>query len=575
MRIKNLILSIVSLALVFSCAREGGASDPAEREPTFRIVHYSAEVSEAVTTKATVDGGNHYIFEEGDRLYVAGTGENAEKLYGFLHLITGAGATTAHFEGDLYCIENDEEFELTSSTPVSVTLVSSNDQIHLVSGGKITDTEYPDDECAADFAEAVRKFSDFTDSGMFGSRSFTLSQQSSFLIFHVRMKAEEEAPEDRVITAKLYSDVNSISTLLKTADITVSEAGSVPFVLAFKGGIVSLENAFLRLEWKDSEDEDQSKDFGVSPQALAANHYYSVSRSTIEANNEFHIRAKEDGTTTVTFKYTYATGGIEYLSQDLDVTDWTQYDGSPLSLSKDDVVYFRGTRTNCDCIGATQLFTANQICYIAGDITSLLADDSSYDPYAFRSAFSNGTCVDAVTTPAEVNWVDIDSADPLILPSFTSAECYREMFRACTSLTSVPDLPATSLSSQCYFNMFRSCTGLEYADIELPATSLAEDCYREMFRQCSNLKSVPVFRAPTLVARCYQQMLSNCTSLLSVTCLATDISATKCTDNWMSGVTNNNTRIFYRASTMPVGSGGWTRGNNGIPSNWTVDVYTE
>lgn len=575
MRIKNLILSIVSLALVFSCAREGGASDPAEREPTFRIVHYSAEVSEAVTTKATVDGGNHYIFEEGDRLYVAGTGENAEKLYGFLHLITGAGATTAHFEGDLYCIDNDEEFELTSSTPVSVTLVSSNDQIHLVSGGKITDTEYPDDECAADFAEAVSKFSDFTGSGTFGSRSFTLSQQSSFLIFHVRMKAEEEAPEDRVITAKLYSDVNSISTLLKTADITVSEPGSVPFVLAFKGGIVSLENAFLRLEWKDSEDEDQSKDFNVSPQALAANHYYSVSRSTIEANNEFHIRAKEDGTTTVTFKYTYNTGGIEYFSDDLGVTDWTPYEGGALSLAKDDVVYFKGTRADCDCNGNTQLFIteSNKVCYIGGDITSLLDDPTQLAPNAFRSAFSNGNSNN--TNPDSVTWVDIDPADPLLFPAFTSVNCYREMFRACTSLTSVPNLPAMSLSSQCYFNMFRSCTGLEYADIELPATSLAEDCYREMFRQCSNLKSVPVFRAPTLVARCYQQMLSNCTSLLSVTCLATDISATDCTANWMSGVTNNNTRIFYRASTMPVGSGGWTRGNNGIPSNWTVDVYTE
>lgn len=580
MRIKNLILSIVSLALVFSCAREGGASDPAEREPTFRIVHYSAEVSEAVTTKATVDGGNHYIFEEGDRLYVAGTGENAEKLYGFLHLITGAGATTAHFEGDLYCIENDEEFELTSSTPVSVTLVSSNDQIHLVSGGKITDTEYPDDECAADFAEAVRKFSDFTDSGMFGSRSFTLSQQSSFLIFHVRMKAEEEAPEDRVITAKLYSDVNSISTLLKTADITVSEAGSVPFVLAFKGGIVSLENAFLRLEWKDSEDEDQSKDFGVSPQALAANHYYSVSRSTIEANNEFHIRAKEDGTTKVTFKTTYATGTgeIQYLSYDLGVDDWTPYDGSALSLSKDDVVYFKGTRTNCDCIGATQLFTAtdntgtvNKVCYIAGDITSLLADPTHFADNAFRSAFSNGTCVDEVTTPAEVNWVDIDSADPLILPSFTSAECYREMFRNCSSLTTVPALPATTVSPRCYWNMFRKCNGLTTASGVLPATTLEEDCYRELFRECEYLQSAPRLPAPTLAVRSYRQMFAGCKRLLEVTCLATDISATDCTLNWMNGAKNNSACTFYKASTMPVGSGGWTRGNNGIPSNWTVE----
>lgn len=563
MRIKNLILSIVSLALVFSCAREGGASDPAEREPTFRIVHYSAEVSEAVTTKATVDGGNHYIFEEGDRLYVAGAGENADKLYGFLHLITGAEATTAHFEGDLYCIDNDEEFELTSSTLVSVTLVSSNDQIHLVSGGKITDTEYPDDECAADFAEAVSKFSDFTGSGTFGSRSFTLYQQSSFLKFNVRMKAEEEAPEDRVITAKLYSDVNSISTLLKTADITVSEAGSVPFVLAFKGGIVSLENAFLRLEWKDSEDEDQSKDFGVSPQALAANHYYSVSRSTIEANNEFHIRAKMEGKTSVTFRYTYATGGIEYFSPDLNVNDWTHYDGSTLELYQNNVVYFRGTRSDCDCNGnGVHLFDADKVCYIAGKIGSLLADDSSLAQYAFRSAFSNGDSNN--TNPAAVTFVDIYPDDPLILPSVTSNNCYREMFRACTSLTSAPALPATTVAEGCYFNMFRKCTGLtSVANITLPALTLQPDCYREIFRDCTGLTSVPELPAPTLVDRCYQQMLSGCTKLTSITCLATDISATDCVTNWVQNIKTTGT--FYKDSGMT----GWISGTN-VPSSWTI-----
>ena len=114
--------------------------------------------------------------------------------------------------------------------------------------------------------------------------------------------------------------------------------------------------------------------------------------------------------------------------------------------------------------------------------------------------------------------------------------------------------------------MFRSCTGLVHADIELPATTLAEDCYRELFRQCSNLQSVPTLPAQTLVARCYQQMFAACTSLLSVTCLATDISATSCTENWMSGAKNNAACIFYKASTMT----GWSRGNSGILSSWQV-----
>ena len=318
--------------------------------------------------------------------------------------------------------------------------------------------------------------------------------------------------------------------------------------------------------------ENDHKEFAIDDKVLAINNYYTVSRSTIDLGNPFHIRAKEDGTTNVTFKY---TGGIQYICYDLGVDDWTDYDGRSLALSKDYVVYFQGTRADCDCVGATQLFTANQVCYIGGKITSLLADPTQFAANAFRSAFSNGTCVDAVTTPAEVNWVDIDSADPLILPSFTSAECYREMFRNCSSLTSLPDLPATTVAARCYWNMFRLCTGLTAACDVLPATTLAEDCYREMFRQCSNLKSAPILPAPTLVVRSYRQMFAACTSLLSVTCLATNISAEGCTYQWMSGTKNSNTCYFYKDSTMVVGSGGWPRNDGGILSNWKVEDYVQ
>ena len=317
--------------------------------------------------------------------------------------------------------------------------------------------------------------------------------------------------------------------------------------------------------------ESDHKEFAIDDKVLAVNNYYTVPRSTIDLGNPFHIKAKEDGTTNVTFKYTYGTGGIQYLSYDLGVDDWTNYDGSALSLSKDYVVYFKGTMADCDCNGNTQLFTtgSNKVCYIGGNITSLLANDTQLAANAFRSAFSKGDSNS--TNPGAVTWVDIDPTDPLILPSFTATNCYREMFRNCTSLHSVPALPATSISPQCYFNMFRSCTGLVHADIELPATTLAEDCYRELFRQCSNLQSVPTLPAQTLVARCYQQMFAACTSLLSVTCLATDISATSCTENWMSGAKNNSACKFYKASTMT----GWTRDNNGILSNWQVQDYSE
>ena len=80
--------------------------------------------------------------------------------------------------------------------------------------------------------------------------------------------------------------------------------------------------------------------------------------------------------------------------------------------------------------------------------------------------------------------------------------------------------------------------------------------------------------APTLAVRSYRQMFAGCTSLISVTCLATDISASNCTYQWMSGTKNSNTCHFYKASTMGVGvSGGWTRGDTGILSNWQYSDY--
>lgn len=555
MRVKYFIFCILALAFLFSCKQEVLAPVPPEEKPNFHTVPYYAEVCEAVTTKATVDEDYHYVFETGDRLYVSGVGDNAAKLYGFLHLTTGAGATSAHFEGDLYCAD---DLELTSSTSISVTLVSSNDQIHTISGARVTGTSYSAGQIASDFGEAVSRFSDFTSSGQFGDHEYALNQQSSFLVFKIRMKAEEEAPLNREITAKLYNDDHD--ELLRETVITVSDAGSVPFVFAFPANEV-LSEASLRLEWLNSEDALQSHDFEISDQTLAANNYYTVSRATFF--DGFRIKATENETR-MTFKYTFANGGIEY-STDLG-EHWAHYEGAEFSLNAGDEVCFRGERATCDCNGATQLFWADKVCYIAGKIGSLLADDSTLAANAFRSAFSNGNSNN--TNPAFVTFVDIDPSDPLILPDVTSNNCYREMFRACTSLTSIPDLPATTVAEGCYFNMFRKCTGLTSANITLPAMELAPDCYRELFRECENLTSVPVLRAPVLATRCYQQMFAACSKLGEIVCLATSIPNNNCIENWMNGIKSTGT--FYKSSETDI----FAPGQRGIPPGWTVTNYT-
>ena len=102
---------------------------------------------------------------------------------------------------------------------------------------------------------------------------------------------------------------------------------------------------------------------------------------------------------------------------------------------------------------------------------------------------------------------------PSILPATTLADsCYAGMFIDCTSLITAPALPATTLAASCYYEMFKYCTNLTTAPA-LPATTLADSCYGRMFLSCSNLTSAPKLPAATLFESCYAGMFEDCTSL--------------------------------------------------------------
>ena len=148
-----------------------------------------------------------------------------------------------------------------------------------------------------------------------------------------------------------------------------------------------------------------------------------------------------------------------------------------------------------------------------------------------------------------------------------SYACYNGMFSRCSSLTTTPNLQATTLADNCYDNMFQGCTSLQTAP-ELPATTLANGCYQGMFSGCTSLTTAPELLATTLANGCYQGMFSSCSSLNSITCLATDISANMCTYYWVNGVADEGK--FIHAD----GMSSWTRGDNGIPTNWISADYS-
>ena len=145
--------------------------------------------------------------------------------------------------------------------------------------------------------------------------------------------------------------------------------------------------------------------------------------------------------------------------------------------------------------------------------------------------------------------------------------CFRRIFYGCTSLTTAPALPATTLAINCYDNMFRGCTNLTTAP-ELPATTLKTSCYDSMFYSCTSLTTAPKLPATTLADYCYNSMFYGCTKLNYIKMLATDISADDCLYNWVDGVANTGTFIKHPNMNSLI------IGDSGIPDGWSVQDYS-
>ena len=194
-------------------------------------------------------------------------------------------------------------------------------------------------------------------------------------------------------------------------------------------------------------------------------------------------------------------------------------------------------------------------CYYAmfQDCSALTTIPSNYLP-AMTLAMS---CYEAMFEGC----TGITSAPTLPATSMADA-CYADMFRF-TGLVQAPALPSTNLAERCYLGMFMTCRNLTNPP-ELPATTLEKDCYHYMFSGCTALVTASTLPAPTLVRCCYDTMFTDCSSLKYVTCLATDISAPIATDKWLRGVSSSGR--FTKASSMSD----WTRGEDGIPTGWTI-----
>ena len=144
---------------------------------------------------------------------------------------------------------------------------------------------------------------------------------------------------------------------------------------------------------------------------------------------------------------------------------------------------------------------------IGGNINSLVKVNFEEDTtcYAFYDSSADTGFFQGKTK--------LKSTGKLILPATTLVNnCYRRMFRNCSSLTTAPELPATTLADSCYYQMLFGCASLTTAPA-LPATTLANNCYAGMFANCGSLTKTPTLPATTLAQNCYWAMFQGCTSL--------------------------------------------------------------
>ena len=274
------------------------------------------------------------------------------------------------------------------------------------------------------------------------------------------------------------------------------------------------------------------------------------------------------------------TVDLEYSLDDGET--WTQWDFSAISLSDGQSVSFKGLNTTfATSSNDYNKFVMTGSIAAHGNIMSIIDDGALTTTtipanYCFYSLFLGCTSLTTApelpaTTLANNCYGDMFSGCTSLttapeLPATTlENSCYQNMFSRCSSLTTAPELPATILANSCYRGMLSNCTSLTTAQSILPATILANSCYGDMFYGCRSLTTAPELPAPTLANGCYWNMFYRCSSLNSIKCLAINISAKNCTANWVNGVSSTGT--FIKAANMTD----WTTGVNGIPEGWTVE----
>lgn len=547
-------LTILATLLVLAACRKEPVEPVGPLTPEgegWTKVHFRATATGNPETKATLDGiERSYLFERDDLLYVVDSDhKNAPSdavLYGILYLISGAGASTAVFEGDLMYFDGDsgsssykEPQKPADNMAITATLISKQQRddgfftFVTDNDGKIaTGPNFGTSSIADTFSEAVEKYSWFTDDATYGKPSFSLAQQTAFLKFSLSF--------DNDVTGELSVNMtnNNGAVSLFTHNVTPDTYHQAGFVAAFKGGDVTLSNAKVTVTDVATSGTAFNKSKALNSAALQGNRYYNVVKTFLDLSH-FTIQAPDGASTEITFHSDYAVD-IRYSS---DGTNWKYASTNPtVTLNNGASVMVEGKRTTYqNTSGTAPLFESTNACFIYGDIMSLFCDENYENiPTAFTAQHAlEGTFKGLAN-------IDIHPARPLLLSASTLTDyCYYQsfsgsgitrapefadeegnpaaasipqyackwMFKDCTQLAAALELPATNVAQEGYYGMFSGCTAMATPPASLATTLSGSAACQQMFLGCTSLLYAPDLPALTIPTNGYREMFSGCTSL--------------------------------------------------------------
>lgn len=270
------------------------------------------------------------------------------------------------------------------------------------------------------------------------------------------------------------------------------------------------------------------------------------------SNEYFYIENDYNGNNTISITTSVGTGTItgnhaSKLEYSKDKENWTtitlRNTTQTISMNSGDKVYFRNDNGYFNWYNNSKdrfftKITCSEIHSVGGNINTLLDytdDNVSCSPYCFYNLFYGNN--------------KLTNAENLYMSSILDIYCYSSMFEGCTSLTSAPALPATTLAQSCYSYMFSTCSSLTTPPA-LPATTLANYCYSSMFYNCTSLASAPTLTATTLTTNCYSSMFWGCSSLTSAPALPATTLAMSCYYNMFCGCSSLTTPPSLPATTL-------------------------